>query len=387
MKAAAVQILWDASHIWGLMALRAMRSFGIPCRLISAKDIAQGCLFRKPPRILIIPGGNARQKAVSLGEAGRAAILAWISDGGAYIGFCGGAGLALSQPNPHDGLGLCPWRRKPYPDRLAHLLSGPILADTPRGSMSLPVWWPGRFEQGSEDLAILARYSAPQADTWLADRPFARSGRPECAQEAASLEQDASFPFGQPLIIAGHYGSGAYILSYAHLETPASEAANSWLAEILAGFGANPTRAVTAEWRTMASDLTGHAFFQSAWLRLREMLKPSRNPGLFFPRTSWLLGWKQGLPGIICNSLLADLLELAENGNLEKDAELEASFEAFFDRARIWLAEYSRHELTGQLAKGRDQIFGHPMLGGGRAGRLLDRLEELILQNQQASGL
>ena len=139
-------ILWDASHIWGLMAWRAVRAMGLPCRLVKGKEIAQGALLGKPQRfhasgagqqfapedknpanraaLLLVPGGNARLKAAGLGEAGRTAIRRWMEAGGNYLGFCGGAGLALSHAAPQDGLGICPWSRAGYPERLHHLISG-----------------------------------------------------------------------------------------------------------------------------------------------------------------------------------------------------------------------------------------------------------------------
>ena len=131
-----VCILWDASHIWGLMVWRALCALGLPCRLVKGQDIANGALFRKPcPQgtpdkaqgaapLLLVPGGNARLKARALGEKGRQAVRDYLAEGGRYLGFCGGAGLALSQHRSQDGLGLCPWGRAPYPERLHHLISG-----------------------------------------------------------------------------------------------------------------------------------------------------------------------------------------------------------------------------------------------------------------------
>lgn len=88
-------ILWDASHIWGLMAWRAVRALGLACRLVKGKEIAEGALLGKPgldatphrsgvrrrteqpclsgcpsSPLLLAPGGNARLKAQALGDAG-----------------------------------------------------------------------------------------------------------------------------------------------------------------------------------------------------------------------------------------------------------------------------------------------------------------------------
>ena len=109
-----IHILWDASHIWGLMAWRALRALGLSCRLVKGQEIAEGALLGKPgsrrdagraapPPLLVVPGGNARLKALALGEAGRAAVRAYLERGGSYLGFCGGAGLALSHRDPREG--------------------------------------------------------------------------------------------------------------------------------------------------------------------------------------------------------------------------------------------------------------------------------------------
>ena len=123
-----IAMLWDDSHIWGLMSLRALGSLGFPTRLLKGQDIAQGALLRKqaggePYALLVVPGGSAQLKAEALGDAGKRAICDYIRLGGCYLGFCGGAGLALTLPQSR-GLGLCPWRRAEYPQRMLHLLSG-----------------------------------------------------------------------------------------------------------------------------------------------------------------------------------------------------------------------------------------------------------------------
>ncbi len=128
-----VHILWDASHIWGLMAWRALRALGVPTRLVKAKEIAEGALHGKPgreggARLLLVPGGSAQRKAALLGRAGRAAVRDFVRRGGNYLGFCGGAGLALSHAREEQGLGLCPWTRAPYAQRFQHLISGHLLA-------------------------------------------------------------------------------------------------------------------------------------------------------------------------------------------------------------------------------------------------------------------
>ena len=119
-----LHILWDDSHIWGLLAVRAARAMDLPHRLVRGRDVAQGLLARERPSLLLVPGGNARHKAESLGDAGIAAVRDYVRSGGRYVGFCGGAGLALTWEEKPQGLGLCPWRRAGFDDRLQHFMSG-----------------------------------------------------------------------------------------------------------------------------------------------------------------------------------------------------------------------------------------------------------------------
>lgn len=112
-----IAIFWDASQLWGLLVWRAAEAFGLPYRLVKAKEIAQGALSDKTS-LLLVPGGTARHKSAALGEKGREAVRAWVRGGGRYVGFCGGAGLGLSDAADPvrtaeigKGLCLCPWHR------------------------------------------------------------------------------------------------------------------------------------------------------------------------------------------------------------------------------------------------------------------------------------
>ena len=85
-----IAIFWDASQLWGLLVWRAAEAFGLPYRLVKAKEIAQGALSDKTS-LLLVPGGTARHKSAALGEKGREAVRAWVRGGGCYVGFCGGS--------------------------------------------------------------------------------------------------------------------------------------------------------------------------------------------------------------------------------------------------------------------------------------------------------
>ena len=240
----SIHIYWDESHFWGLLVTRALSAWGIPHRLVRGSEIADGALSGKlgeVPKLLIAPGGRAKGKADRLGPRGMEAVDRFVQDGGTYLGFCGGTGLALSGPN---GLGLSPWTRRGYKNRLHHLLSGhmeaelntasPLVPDT-LSSALLPVWWPGRFAPVDDSVTVLARYGAPGPDFWVADLNLATlpEGTMTDWENLYGISLRPDFMQGLPCVTANDFGAGRVILSYAHLETPASRQANAWLLHIL----------------------------------------------------------------------------------------------------------------------------------------------------------
>lgn len=169
-----VHVLWDESCYWALMLWRALLHGGVPFRLVRAAEIASGLLQRNPPGVLFVPGGWARFKSAALGPGGRRAVAAYLEAGGAYLGFCGGAGLALPE---HGGLALCPLCRKPVSERLPNF-SGSVSAAlhghelVPEGlpaAVRLPVWWPSQFAVPKAGDVWPATWSRPRTSgsrTW-----------------------------------------------------------------------------------------------------------------------------------------------------------------------------------------------------------------------------
>ena len=219
-----INILWDASHFWGYLLLHAMQSSGLPYRLLKAEKIAQAGLTGK---VLIVPGGSARRKAQALGPIGQGAVRRFVAEGGHYLGFCGGAGLAL-----REGLGLCSWSRGWLPDRLQHFISGHIncrltpdhpLLPAKSTWASLPVWWPSRFDESpTRDVEVLARYQSAGEDLYVADLPYALVPAQIRAewQTLYGVDLHPSLLENQPCVIAGKFERGDWVLSYSHLETP-----------------------------------------------------------------------------------------------------------------------------------------------------------------------
>ncbi|WP_027186412.1 BPL-N domain-containing protein [Desulfovibrio inopinatus] len=317
-------VLWDESHLWGLLLVRALTHFSIPFRLVRAREITTGLLLVDPPQLLVVPGGFAKKKAEALGRTGLEAIRAFVASGGNYLGFCGGAGLALSDPG---GLGLCPWSRKPFANRLQHFASGHVQAcpdcdhelsppDGPTFPL-VPVWWPARFQQKNTapDVDIVATYGKPGPDFMMAD--VVLSSLPEDTltdwENQYGVTLSPAFLDKTPLVIHGHFGQGRYLLSYAHLETPGSCEANAWLFHLLermAGIPQPGIRACVPEWK-LCEPATAwpDPILTTNFKRLDETLRMGLAHSLFFWRNGWLLGWRLGLPGAGINGLYALLHE------------------------------------------------------------------------------
>lgn len=420
-------LLWDESHIWGLLAAHAAASLGVPHRLVLASEIADGLLEKEPPSLLLVPGGNARQKAEALGSRGRDSVRAFLHNGGHYLGFCGGAGLALTTANKHEGLALCPWKRGRFDERMQHFMSGHLRMSLPDASDSreikesayshliptnissspvLPVWWPGRFAPETDSgVDVLASYDSPADDFWIADLPLA-----DLPPDIFSTWKDMygvaftpSFLGDQPCIIHGSYGKGRYILSYSHLETPDSPEANAWFAHLLRELGGISTKqTAVSPWPIgvhkdpqESGCLWQHRMLNQIEVALREVLEKGLAHNLLFLRNDWLMGWRSGLPGAALNNIWAALkiVRSREPGDKalacwerHKDALLEAV--TLFNAACIQYLMAERLAQTiaktlpetlsaGILKKQREALFGPPMQAGGLYKDIITPLDEL----------
>lgn len=409
-----VYVLWDDSHIWGLLLWRAVENFGIDYRLVKAQEIAEGLLSRKPCKVLLVPGGTAKRKQESLGQSGMRAVRDYVAVGGAYLGFCGGAGLGLAGKY---GLGLCPWCRRGFVDRLQHFVSGHMYVKPAKGSDLVPgrlprwplapVWWPARFEpQEGDDVRVLAEYLRAGPDFWIADLPLDNFPRQvlEDLEAQFKISVEPRFMTGQPMAVEGSFGSGRYVLSYSHLETPASRDANIWLAHMLstlAGTGPIPEdKALVPAWslEELKHDWPDGAegrLLADARRKLAQIIALGESHLLIFRRNPWLLGWRRGIPGSNINSLYALACQASSLGPNEAARAYLASIAKDFSEA----LDFFRHGLTGyllaerlamtmsesanpisdrELKEQRAALFGPPMELGGLHGRLQTWLEELV---------
>lgn len=411
--AAPFLVLWDHSQIWGLLLCRGLSALRAPFATVSCAAVAAGALARQAPPALLVPGGFARRKFASLGPAGVAAIRDYVAAGGNYLGICGGAGLALSHA---DGLGLCPWVRRPFGERLDHLVSGHVRLTVDRASrlvppgdgphLAAPVWWPAGFvpppeDADPQDVSILAAYAGAEADLRLADIHLGAMSEAVLAacQERFGLRLTPAFLSDGACVVTGRYGRGRYVLSHAHLETPDSPAANAWLAHLLdrfAGNGSSFHRAVPAWEPATEPVLFADPHLEAARRDMDAVLTAGLGLRLLLRRNTWLLGWRPGMPGFSLSNLA---VMLAGAGATPPTAaardywrkigpDFATRFATFARRMEVFFPA-QRLEITlslvdrpagadPQLAAERRELFGNGPGGGGLCGELIDRLDGLL---------
>lgn len=301
-------VLWDESHLWGILVCRALDALQVPYVLLKAEHIAAGMLSNLQPPTLLVPGGWAKLKSQALGQSGRQAVRDYVHSGGQYLGFCGGAGLGLASDNTGPFLDLCSWSRKPASDRLPNFsghLHCTLHGIGTEPSAALPVWWPSQFAPNpAEPLDVLACYSHPGADFWSADIVWSDLAQREApAWEALyGININPDLLHGEPCIVRGHLGQGSFVLSYPHLETPDSVQANTLLAHLLG----QDQPALVAPWDLrQQSPIWDNDELGKIHALLLETICFGQQHFLLSWRKPWLLGWRRGVPGSALTFLLA----------------------------------------------------------------------------------
>ena len=393
-----------------------MQSWGLDFDLVRAREIASGALADRGVKVLAVPGGNARRKAQALGRQGRGNVRDFVASGGAYLGLCGGAGLALAS---REGLGICPWKRRVYRDRLRHLLSGHVrvsvessspLAPVGKDALLAPVWWPGQFaEKEDSGVEILARYQEPAKDFWVADMPLAAiPGRTLSDWEHLyGVRLNPEFMRGRPCVISGEHGRGRYVLSYVHLETPASPQANAWLFRILSELSGIPGQkpSPVPAWEVSVLPMRWNdPVLARARADLEEAIEVGLDHFLLFWRNPWLIGWRRGIPGGALNSLFSLVCQVMAQGETEAGCAFwDKRKEAFAGNMALFREGLTGYLLAERLAMAvqpsgrqglfpkalkeqRETLFGPPMEPGGLYASLLADLEELAWRVLGESG-
>ncbi len=311
LKPGRAALFWDKSFLWGYMAVSALRDLGFSFDLLTSETLRNQALNNY--RVLFVPGGWASLKSESLGADGREELRRYVSGGGAYLGICGGAGLALKVD---EGLGLLPVTRKPIAERLPNFSGSirvrqvsfhPVWWGLP-GEAPFQVWWPSQFELlKPEKIQILGQYGDPESDFYVSDinvcETVAARLEWEQLEKAYQINLNPDRLANEPAIIAGEYGQGRVVLSYPHLETPGDITGNMALFNIWHDLLSSSVLECPDD-----SDGTKAASIvpvdEQSLERVREMAREAENlvvlgerHGLWSWRNPWLLQWQRGIRG------------------------------------------------------------------------------------------
>ena len=331
LKPGRVALLWDKSFLWGFLAVRTFRDLGFSFDVLTATDVKAGALLSY--QLLIIPGGWASLRSEELGVHGREEVHRYVYEGGAYLGICGGAGLALQVD---EGLELVPVTRKPITDRLPNF-SGSIQV---LQASSHPlwwglgeeevfhVWWPSQFNiVQPDDIQVLGRYGQPESDFCVSDLKVCEAlthGRDWGQfEEAYQINLDPKRIINEPAVLEGRYGKGRVLLSYPHLETPGDAAGNTALFNIWYDLLNTSTVGADGDFREVRP-LPIREVDDKSLKRVKRMAREAHElvalgerHNLWSWRNWWLLQWKRGVRGaefgtisVLLNGL-ADELERA----------------------------------------------------------------------------
>jgi glutamine amidotransferase-like uncharacterized protein len=334
-KQKGAAFLWDESFLWGLMACKALRGLGLPFDFIKAEDVKAGELDKY--RMLFVPGGWASNKSRALGEDGIKAIQNFVKDGGSYLGFCGGAGLATKAKG---GIGLLNVKRRPTKERVPSF-SGRIelnLTDHPiwktnseeerrstpdaRRPTVFNAWWPSQLVIEDNDVNVLATYGDALPDSFSSDLNVGdveRNGNWSDLEKIYKINLDPKRLLNEPSVIEGSYGEGKVVLSLVHFDTPddlngQQVLINLW--EYLAGERPEH-RAKSKEQRqknkeVSARDLEYDNLCSLFFALCSGLISLGERNFLWFWRNSMLFQWRRGVRGLEYNTLYIMIKEIAE---------------------------------------------------------------------------
>ena len=428
-----IAFLWDESFLWGVMAYKALVNAGLPFDLVRAEDVRNGCLDQYAA--LFVPGGWASNKVKALGSDGMEAIKRFVHDGGSYLGFCGGAGLATV-----DGIGLVPVKRRPTKERVPSF-SGRIrldvnphpiweglwkkcglrIADCGLRSTELPApnsqpvfhaWWPSQFVVEDGSVAVLAGYGEALPDSFSSD---VNVGDAEANGNWAELERiyeinlDPKRLTGEPAIIEGKYGKGKVILSLVHFDTPddpngAAVLKNLWT--YLAPHAEHqlrisPTSSGQAPCELRNEKAQDCEIISELDKTISGLIDHGLRNFLWFWRNSMLLQWRRGVRGLEYCTLYIMIKELAEllrrqrteDRGQKTDEKLEHIRELlipFVNKAKRLLMLERFAMLNGHITYEkcddpeirtlREELFSRSKSHGGRFKELIDEIDGYLYE-------
>lgn len=411
MTQTRIALLWDESFLWGLMAYKSFMSLGLSPDIIMASDVREGALSGYD--VLFVPGGWASDKTVKLGADGADAVRGFVNGGGGYLGFCGGAGLAL---DVDGGLALTHVTRVPTKHRVPSFSGGVRLIPSDkahhlwsgiRPPYEFHAWWPGQFHIGEgPEVSVVASYDGPGRDFCLADLPAddigGYGGGWEKWEGAYGINLDPARLTGEPAIIETTYGKGRVFLSYLHLETPGDRKGNRALKNIVEYIAPNGRKGKVRH----SPDVKRYPVGSGAVSASRDMLAAAREfiafgerNFLWYWRNGWVLQWRRGVRGVEYSILHAMIKEIAvrlKDSPESADPEFSSRVLAlrdrvipFFEGAKSLLLMERFAMMNGGMSSisshdpevkaQRERLFSSSKRFGGEFKAIIDMLDRAVL--------
>ncbi len=429
-SAPGVAFLWDESFIWGLMAYRALKGLGLPFDLIKAEDIKTGALNEY--KMLFVPGGWASNKGKALGDSGLKAIREFVENGGNYLGFCGGAGLATEAKG---GIGLLNVRRRPTRERVPsfsgrirlnlneHSIWNGILESGVKGqelgekkgelnssltthpsNLIFHAWWPSQFIVEDNSIKTLAAYGDALTDAFSSDLNVGDVESGSRWEELEAVYQINLNPERlkyEPAVIEGTYGKGKVILSLVHFDTPDDANGqhvllNLW--EYLAGGHNSAQDRRRASTKEKTSDLSRfHAF--ELFTICSELISLGERNFLWFWRNSMLLQWRRGVRGLEYNTLYIMMKEISVRLDHQSRKGITQDIDNCIDNTKVLLEPFvekaknllllERYALQKghityercddpEIQKLRGELFSESKSHGGMFKELVNEIDKLL---------
>ncbi len=360
-----VAFLWDESFLWGLMAYNALKSNGLSFDLVRSDDIKNGQL--KNYKMLFVPGGWASNKLKALGEDGIKKIKEFVKDGGSYLGFCGGAGLATK-----DGIGLLNIKRKPTKERVPsfngriylNINEHPIWEGlkysnelrvtsnkfnnkkkysldklvtnnsllvtavnnsslvTRHSSLAFHAWWPSQFLV-DKDVKILATYGKALSDAFSSDLNVADvevGGDWQDMEGIYQINLDPKRLKDEPAVVEGAYGKGKVLLSLVHFDTPMDDNGAKVLRNLWKYLHSSHESQVTSHKSKNknsedSSLVTRHlSLINELDSAVSDLINLGIRNFLWYWRNHMLLQWRRGVRGLEYCTLYVMVKEIVKRG-------------------------------------------------------------------------
>ena len=402
-----IAFLWDESFLWGLMAYRALKSACLPFELVRSEDIGKGILAQY--KLLFVPGGWASNKIKTLGSDGIIKIKEFVRNGGNYLGFCGGAGLATL-----DGIGLLNISRKPTRERVPSF-SGRIGLNLSEHTMwqgiAEPVfhsWWPSQFLTAPRDTRVVASYGQSLPDSFSSDLNVGDTVRysnwsDKEKQYGINLNPDRLL--NDPAVVEGTYGEGKVLLSLIHFDTPGDKNGSVVLKNIWRYLACtekadeNPqTRGYgDTEIPAPRPGCEASELFAELEAAVSELIALGQRNFLWFWRNPMLLQWQRGVRGLEYCTLYVLIKETSElirysdaDPSLITDYALRIKdlLIPFIEKA-MQLLILERHAMRNghitfekcddpEIQKMRTELFSISKSHGGIFKELLDKIDALL---------